>query len=100
MSAAATDRQQQWVVIRRRLLWIGLAALAIRLAAVVAVMDWQQPPSDFTLRYLPIANALLDGEGFAIHGQPTAVAPPLFPLLLARMIHSFQDERRRRSQWF
>jgi len=88
-TAAAPDRQPQRAVIRRPLLWIGLAALGFRLAAVVAVMDWQQPPSDFSLRYLPIANAILDGEGFAMNGLPTAVAPPLYPLLLAAVLAVF-----------
>jgi len=74
---------------RRRLcappfLWIVLLAIALRAAAVIAVVGWEQPPSDKTSRYDAIALNLLEGEGFSRQGgRPTAVAPPLYPLLLA-----------------
>jgi hypothetical protein len=38
---------------------------------------------DEQLRYLPIAQSLRAGEGFAIHGAPTAQAMPLWPSVLA-----------------
>ncbi len=87
-NAVAPGRRQR-AVIRRRLLWIGLVALTIRLAVVVAVIDWQQPPSDLSFRYLPIANALLEGKGFVLYGRPTAASPPLYPLLLAAVLAVF-----------
>ena len=33
--------------------------------------------------YLPLARAVAAGDGFSLHGRPTAYRPPLYPLLLA-----------------
>ena len=34
-------------------------------------------------RYDPIAMSLLEGRGFAVKGEPTAIAGPAYPLFLA-----------------
>ena len=33
--------------------------------------------------YLPLARAVAAGDGFSLHGRPTAYRPPLYPLMLA-----------------
>jgi 4-amino-4-deoxy-L-arabinose transferase-like glycosyltransferase len=78
-SAQGTDRG--WL--RDPILWIAVLALVIRVVAVVATADWQQPPSDKVLRYDAIAMSLLDGDGFSKNGRPTASTGPLYPFLLA-----------------
>lgn len=66
------------------LFWIVVLAIALRAAAVIATVGWEQPPSDKTIRYDAIALNLLEGNGFSRQGDnPTAVTPPLYPLLLA-----------------
>ncbi len=74
---------------RDPVLWVFVIALVVRLAAVVAASGWDQPPSDKTLRYDAIAASLLDGEGFALGGGPTAGTEPLYPLLLAALYGLF-----------
>lgn len=80
-AASARGGKPGWL--RDPIVWIAVLALAVRLVAVVAVADWQQPPSDKVLRYDAIAMSLLDGDGFSIDGNPTATSGPLYPLLLA-----------------
>jgi len=81
-SNQTTSREGQpfW---RRPALWILVLAMAVRLAAVGLAVGWEQPPSDKSHKYDPVARSLLAGEGFARSGTPTAITPPLYPLLLA-----------------
>lgn len=75
----------------RRLLGAGrriaaatfVAALVVRLLAVLLLPGALPERNDKTGRYDPIAASLLAGEGFALDGEPTALAPPAYPLLLA-----------------
>jgi 4-amino-4-deoxy-L-arabinose transferase-like glycosyltransferase len=78
---------QAWL--RSPLLWIAVVALAVRCAAVVAVVDWQQPPSDKVQRFDAIALSLMEGNGFSRDGSPTASTEPLYPLLLAGVYSVF-----------
>lgn len=70
---------------RRALAGIGLLALALRVAAVVAVADSAQRP--YTFEHGQIAANLLAGEGFSIRFLgafgPTSQQAPCYPLLLA-----------------
>ncbi len=71
------------------LLWIVLLALVTRCTAVIAAVDWQQPPSDKVMRYDAIALSLMNGDGFSVGGVPTASTEPLYPLLLAGVYGTF-----------
>lgn len=60
-----------------------VAALA-RLAVIAP--DWNQAPKDPDL-YLPLAESLAAGRGFALwDGRPTAYRPPLYPLVLTPLV--------------
>jgi len=61
-------------------LW-AVVALAVILRA--AVMLPRYGTFDDPDNYLPLARSLVSGEGYAIHGRPTAYRPPLYPILLA-----------------
>ena len=67
---------------RRLAVAILLAALAIRVAWVIATPDYQlvHDANDYNTHAASIAA----GDGFATsHGRPTAFRPPLYPLFLA-----------------
>jgi 4-amino-4-deoxy-L-arabinose transferase-like glycosyltransferase len=80
--AAPADR------LRRRItshpgLAIFLGALVLRLAVVILLPNLVKISDDTALRYTPLADALLHGQGFSAGGRPSAAAPPLYPVLLA-----------------
>lgn len=60
-----------------------MVALLARMALIAPRLG---RPADDPDNYLPLARALAEGRGFAIHGRPTAYRPPLYPLLLAPLI--------------
>lgn len=66
---------------KRALFWVALG-LGIVLRLHVALQD-DERRADETSRYAPIAEHLRAGEGFSIHGRPTARSLPLWPVLLA-----------------
>lgn len=71
------------VVTRSWLAGIFLVALIVRGVVVVAFGNLVPTMPDKTKRYDNIAMSLLRGEGFALAGRPTAVSPPVYPLMLA-----------------
>jgi len=65
---------------------IALLGLAARLALLVS--SGNRPVGPFggegdQIRYLALADSILQGRGFSYGGQPTALRPPMYPLLLA-----------------
>lgn len=58
-------------------------ALAVRLAGLALLPGGIRDSDDLILRYRPIADSVLAGQGFSLEGYPTAVAPPLYPLFVA-----------------
>ena len=58
----------------------GIILLAVLLRG--SVMARGPGTFDDPDNYLPMARALISGEGFAFKGHPTAYRPPLYPLLL------------------
>lgn len=70
-----------------------LTAVLVRLA--VSASSWASPPGDPDL-YLPLARSLAEGRGLALwDGRPTAIRPPLYPLVLAPVAAVLGD----RSAW-
>ncbi len=67
--------------------WMVLVALAIRLAVVPFVYDeWMQPYFIHHWEQGNVARALLAGHGFGspfLSNQPSAIMPPVYPLILA-----------------
>jgi hypothetical protein len=69
-------------------LWaIVLLALGLRIAVMVRDSGAFDDPDN----YVPLARALVAGEGFTLKGRPTAYRPPLYPLLLAPWVGSLGD---------
>ena len=66
---------------KRALFGVALG-LGIGLRLYVAFAD-DERRADETWRYAPLAENLRAGEGFSIHGRPTAQSLPLWPVLLA-----------------
>jgi 4-amino-4-deoxy-L-arabinose transferase-like glycosyltransferase len=68
---------------RRGIAMVFLAAFLIRSAVIVGLPGLVPIMPDKTKRYDHIAMNLLRGDGFSLGGRPTAVSPPLYPLVLA-----------------
>jgi 4-amino-4-deoxy-L-arabinose transferase-like glycosyltransferase len=73
--------------------WMVLIALAIRLAVVPFVYDeWMQPYFVAHWEQGNVARALLAGHGFGspfLSTQPSAIMPPVYPLILAALFFVF-----------
>lgn len=67
----------------RRLGWLLLAALVIRIAFFGLLGDGELRMDE--LQYQEIATNLVAGEGFALDGRLTSWRPPLYPALLAAL---------------
>jgi 4-amino-4-deoxy-L-arabinose transferase-like glycosyltransferase len=64
-------------------LWyVILLAVLLRAAVMVREVGALADPDN----YLPLARSLVAGTGFALGVHPTAVRPPLYPLLLAPVV--------------
>ena len=74
-----TSRPNAWV-----LTLIVFAAILVRAVflAPMAVSGNLDDPDN----YLPLAHSLIQGQGFAINGRPTAYRPPLYPIVLAPVV--------------
>jgi 4-amino-4-deoxy-L-arabinose transferase-like glycosyltransferase len=73
------------------LLWIiVLAALALRLAAIVALKSWEHPSA---MEHRALAISLVNGTGFSFgafgYYGPSSVQSPPYPLLLATFFKIF-----------
>ena len=66
---------------------VALAVLVVLgvVGLFVLVHPWYHATSDGS-RYIALARALLDGEGYTYHGQPFVLRPPGFAILLAPVI--------------
>lgn len=65
---------------------IAFLGFAVRIALVFLVGNRQISPLSGVgdqVRYLTLADSIFQGRGFTYAGQPTALRPPLYPLLLA-----------------
>jgi hypothetical protein len=71
------------------LLW-AIVFLAIGLRAMAMLRGYGA--FDDPDNYLALARSLAAGEGFSLHGHPTAYRPPLYPTMLAPLI-PFLGER-------
>ncbi len=73
--------------------WMVLIALAIRLAVVPFVYDeWMTPYNISHYEQGNVAQALLAGHGFGspfLSDQPSAVMPPVYPLIVAALFGIF-----------
>lgn len=65
------------------------AAVLVRLAVMAPALGRLDDPD----RYLVVAHGLVEGEGFAVDGRPTAYRPPLYPLMLAGLLRAFGESR-------
>ena len=68
---------------RAILLAIVAAALLGRVLYFAVALDGQVPPAEDARFYIGVANSLLEGQGYAIGGRPTAADPPGYPIFLA-----------------
>jgi 4-amino-4-deoxy-L-arabinose transferase-like glycosyltransferase len=71
---------------------VAFLGLAVRIALVFLSGNRQISPFSGVgdqIRYLTLADSLLQGQGFSYMGQPTALRPPLYPLFLAAMHIAF-----------
>ncbi len=77
----------------RPVFWMVLIALAIRLAVVPFVYDeWMSPYSVAHYEQGNVARSLLAGHGFDspfLSYQPSAVMPPVYPLIVAGLFWIF-----------
>ncbi len=77
----------------RPMLWMVCIALAIRLAVVPFMLDeWMSPYNVAHYEQGNIAQALLAGKGFGspfLSNQPSAVLPPVYPLIVAALFGIF-----------
>jgi hypothetical protein len=65
---------------------IALTGLAVRVVLLFVAGNRQAGPLSGVgdqVRYLTLADSIFQGRGFTYAGQPTALRPPLYPLLLA-----------------
>ncbi len=65
---------------------IAFLGLVVRVALVFLAGNRQIGPLSGVgdqIRYLTLADSILQGRGFSYAGQPTALRPPLYPLFLA-----------------
>jgi 4-amino-4-deoxy-L-arabinose transferase-like glycosyltransferase len=73
--------------------WMVLLALAIRLAVVPFVYDELFQPNHITRwEQGNVARSLLAGRGFGspfLSSQPSAIMPPVYPLIVAAIFHFF-----------
>ncbi|MGQ0613325.1 MAG: hypothetical protein ACT4PV_06275 [Planctomycetaceae bacterium] len=72
----------RWLTSRRLAAAALLAGMALRFGA--ALRD-DELRDDEKLRYVPVAESLRRGEGFALEGRATAQCMPLWPLALSVM---------------
>jgi len=79
---------------RRGIVFLGLTALALRVALVLALFDPGHLP--FTYEHGEIAENLLAGRGFTVNflgfEGPTSQQAPLYPALLAGLYWAFGPE--------
>lgn len=68
---------------RAILLAIAAAALVTRLLYFAVALDAQVPLAEDARFYVAAATSLLEGQGYAIGGRPTAADPPGYPIFLA-----------------
>jgi len=68
---------------RRGIATMFLVAFLVRSAVIICLPGLVPIMPDKTKRYDHIAMSLLRGDGFSLGGSPTAVSPPLYPLMLA-----------------
>jgi 4-amino-4-deoxy-L-arabinose transferase-like glycosyltransferase len=74
----------------RKLAWIVLAAVGIRLAFVIFPSGFTGDSLPDAIRFSQVAKALLEGKGFAEYGRrPTAFVPPVYPAFLAGCYAAF-----------
>src|SRR5260370_5240108 len=65
---------------------VAFWGLAVRIALVFLSGNRQISPFSGVgdqIRYLTLADSILQGRGFSYAGQPTALRSPLYPLFLA-----------------
>ena len=75
------------------LLLVAVLALILRLAYLAFFVGPAYVPELDAAEYHAIATSLANGHGFALaNGTPTAIRPPLFPLLLAGIYRLFGNE--------
>ena len=68
----------------RPLLSIFLLALLVRLFSIASLGTYHEVPlNKDALHYHMLAISLCSGQGLAWQGEPSALVPPLYPLLLA-----------------
>jgi 4-amino-4-deoxy-L-arabinose transferase-like glycosyltransferase len=71
---------------------VVLAGVVLRLIVTISAGNGMRTPwggGGDTGAYLTLARNLLEGRGYAYAGQPTALRPPLYPILLAGFIELF-----------
>lgn len=83
-SSGLSERARRWGVVL-----VVLLAVLVRLALIVPTFGKLDDPD----RYLDVARALAQGEGFAVNGRPTAYRPPLYPLCLSVLIRLLGEGR-------
>ncbi|MDR3742156.1 MAG: glycosyltransferase family 39 protein [Terracidiphilus sp.] len=75
------------------ILWMVCVALAIRLAVVPFMLEeWMSPYNVAHYKQGNVAQALLAGKGFGspfLSDQPSAVLPPIYPLIVAALFGIF-----------
>ena len=77
---------------KKTLAFFFLAALALRLAAVINLPTYRQVPTVDDAQYDTLAVNLLAGKGFTLDsatGKPTSWRMPLYPLFLASIYSIF-----------
>ena len=97
VTAENSNEREAAGVVRRPLLWMVLAALAIRLAVVGFFYPERLNPERDHWRFAGetgrIAQSLVEGRGFSspFFGPtgPTAIMPPIYPVLLAGVFRLF-----------
>jgi len=79
------------VTIRYRRVWVALLLIGTALRFGSAIRD-DELRDDERSRYIPIAQSLSAGNGYAIGGTPTAVSMPLWPIVLAALPDALRPE--------
>jgi len=80
------------------LMVVAIAAVAVsaRLAVIAPRIGREAEDPD---HYLTLAKSIGEGRGFTFSTRPTAYRPPLYPLLLAPLVHSTEPLRVVRQVW-
>ncbi|MEE8105048.1 MAG: hypothetical protein V3T86_05890 [Planctomycetota bacterium] len=79
------------MTLKYRRVWVALLLIGTVLRFGSAIRD-DELRDDERSRYIPIAQSLSEGNGFAIGGTPTALSMPLWPIVLAALPDGLRAE--------